>query len=233
VIWHGRYVSNLALPLLIQTEADGCNVALQWLNVLSLKAVSHWDIAQLVPLYVNLSKKSGLELTALRRLLRHAMTNGMFTEKTKNHVAHNSMSRILVEDPKTAAWVDLQTETIFLGGAHQCEALDRWPGSKSKRETGAPIGFHNPGQTSLYEEIKKKPDKIQKFGLAMELFSSGEGYEPDSLVEGYDWSKLGEGTVVDVSYSLILSRGLPKYIRPKNLTIAGGRRKWIRKLRHI
>jgi hypothetical protein len=208
VIWHGRYVSNLALPFLIQTEADGCNVALQWLNVLSLKAVSHWDIAQLVPLageisYVNLSKKSGLELTALRRLLRHAMTNGMFTEKTKDHVAHNSMSRILVEDPKTAAWVDLQTETIFLGGAHQCEALDRWPGSESKRETGASIGFHNPGQTSLYEEIKKKPEKIQKFGLAMELFSSGEGYEPDSLVEGYDWGKLGEGTVVDVSCPLI------------------------------
>jgi hypothetical protein len=153
--------------------------------------------------YVNLSKKSGLELTALRRLLRHAMTNGMFTEKTKDHVAHNSMSRILVEDPKTAAWVDLQTETIFLGGAHQCEALDRWPGSESKRETGASIGFHNPGQTSLYEEIKKKPEKIQKFGLAMELFSSGEGYEPDTLVEGYDWGKLGEGTVVDVSCPLI------------------------------
>jgi hypothetical protein len=89
--------------------------------------VSHWDIAKLVPLdgeisYVDLSKNSGLELTALRRLLRHAMTNGMFTEKTKDHVAHNSMSRILVEDPKTAAWVDLQTETIFPGGAHQCEA---------------------------------------------------------------------------------------------------------------
>jgi hypothetical protein len=168
------------------------------LNALSLKAVSHWDIAKYVPLdgnisHTNLSKKTGLEMTALRRLLRHAMTNGMFYEPTKNHIAHNSMSRILVEDQKTAAWVDLQTEGILLGGAYQCEALDRWSGSESKRETGASIGSHNPGQTSLYEEIKKKPEKIQRFGLAMELFSSGEGYEVRTLwwkvMTGASWEK--------------------------------------------
>lgn len=181
--------------------------------MLSLKAVSHWDIAKQVPLdgnisYVDLSIKCGLELTALRRLLRHAMTNSIFSEPTRDHIAHNSMSRILLEDPKTAAWIDLQTETILLGGANQCEALDLWPGSESKRETGVSIGFHNPGQTSLYEEIKKKPEKIQKFGLAMELFSSGEGYEVSSLVEGYDWAKLGEGTVVDVSCSSFLRNSI-------------------------
>ena len=178
------------------------------MNVLSLKAVSHWNIATLVPSegeisYADLSAKCGLESTALRRLLRHAMTNGMFHEPAKDHIAHNSMSRIFVEDPKTAAWVDLQTETILLGGTYQCEALDRWPNSQSKRETGVSIGFHNPGQTSLYEEVKKTPEKIQKFGLAMELFSYGEGYEVSSLVEGYDWAKLGEGTIVDVSTSVI------------------------------
>jgi hypothetical protein len=128
--------------------------------------VSHWDIVRHVPLdgnisYTDLSEKSGLETAALRRLLRDAMTNGMFYEPTKDCIAHNSMSRILVEDQKTAAWVDLQTEGILLGGAHQCEALDHLPGSESKRETGVSIGFHNPGQTSLYEEIKKKPENIR------------------------------------------------------------------------
>jgi len=103
-------------------------------------------------------------------------------------------------DPRTAAWAELQTETILLGGANNCEALDKWPGSESKRETGVSIGFHNPGQTSLYEEVKKIPDRVQRFGLAMALFSSGDGYEPSSLVEGYDWGKVGGGTVVDVSY---------------------------------
>lgn len=131
--------------------------------------------------------------------MRHAISNGIFHEPVKDFIAHNSMSKILVNDPRTAAWVELQTESILLGGAHHCEALDKWPGSESKRETGVSIGFHNPGQTSLYEEIKKIPERIQRFGLAMELFSSGEGYEPISLVDGYDWAKLGAGTVVDVS----------------------------------
>ena len=140
------------------------------------------------------------------------MTNGMFHEPAKDHIAHNSMSRVLVEDRKTAAWVDLQTETILLGGTYQCEALDRWPGSESKRETGVSIGFHNPGQTSLYEEVKKAPEKIQKFGLAMELFSSGEGYEVSSLIEGYDWGKLGEGTVVDVSTPVIFREHTSSYL---------------------
>ena len=198
--------------------------------MLSLKAVSHWQIAKHVPLegeisYSDLSSKSGLELAALRRLVRHAMTNGIFHELTNDYVSHNSMSRILVEDQKTAAWVDLQTERIFIGGANQCEALDRWPGSESKRETGVSIGFHNPGQTSLYEEVKKKPETIKKFGLAMELFSSGEGYEPSSLLEGYDWGKLGEGTRVDVS-------SLSKVFSNKRLTPTGWGSKWICKLSH-
>lgn len=34
----------------------------------------------------------------------------------------------------------------------------------------------------------------------MALFSSGDGYEPSSLVEGYDWGKVGGGTILDVSY---------------------------------
>jgi hypothetical protein len=68
------------------------------------------------------------------------------------------MSQILIEDKKTAAWVDLQTERISLGGAHECEALEKWPGSGNGRETGVSIGFRNPGQTSLYEEVKKKPE---------------------------------------------------------------------------
>jgi len=126
------------------------------------------------------------------------MTNGLFVEATKDHISHNSMSRVLVEDKKTAAWVYLQSEILMLGGANQCEALDKWPGSGSHRETGISIGFHNPGETSLFEEVKKKPDTIKTFGLAMELFSSGEGYETSSLVYGYDWDRLGEGTVVDV-----------------------------------
>jgi formylmethanofuran dehydrogenase subunit A len=81
--------------------------------------------------------------------------------------------------------------------------------------------------------VKKTPEKIQKFGLAMELFSSGEGYEVGSLVEGYDWAKLGEGTIVDVSTSVIFPQHQFKLSHERELTIAGWGSKWICKFRHI
>jgi hypothetical protein len=56
-----------------------------------------------------------------------------------------------------------------------------------------------PGETSVYEDVAKDPTRTVNFGLAMQFFSSGEGYEVTSLVEGYPWVELGKGTVVDVS----------------------------------
>ena len=37
-----------------------------------------------------------------------------------------------------------------------------------------------------------------RFGSAMKAFTSGTGYELEFLVNGYDWSLIGEGLVVDV-----------------------------------
>jgi hypothetical protein len=38
----------------------------------------------------------------------------------------------------------------------------------------------------------------------MELFSTGEGFDINHLVEGYPWAKFRSGTVVDVSVVLTL-----------------------------
>jgi len=127
------------------------------------------------------------------------MTNGIFYEPGSGFLAHNSMSRILVDDKRTAAWVYLQTEVNFLAAANQCKALERWPGSRNHRETGVSIGFHNPGETSAFDVVRRTPETVVKLGLAMELLASGEGYDPSSLVEGYDWGGLGDGTVANVS----------------------------------
>lgn len=49
---------------------------------------------------------------------------------------------------------------------------------------------------TLNDEVKKKSEMIVQFDFETELFSSGEGY---------DWGRLGNGYVVDVSilYSLL------------------------------
>jgi hypothetical protein len=126
------------------------------------------------------------------------MTSRLFCERD-GKVAHSPTSRLLVEDPNLAAFVDLHTEVAFKSLAHTMDALQKWPDSTNPREVGYSIALGKPGEISMYEDIAKDPTRTVNFGRAMQFFSSGEGYEVTSLVEGYPWAKLGNGTMVDVS----------------------------------
>jgi hypothetical protein len=88
--------------------------------------------------------------------------------------------------------------------AYTMDAMDRWPESKDPRQVGYSMVLGKAGEISMYEDISKDPVRGPKFGKAMELFSSGQGYEVSSLVEGYPWMNLGSGTVVDVGLLCML-----------------------------
>lgn len=204
------------------------------MSVLSLNTISHFDLARLVPLdgeisYAELASKSGMGLVALRQLVRHAITNKIFREPSKDVVAHTPASRLLVEDKKSSALISYLTDTLKLSAAHECDALQRWPGSQSPAETGLSIAVGNPGQTSLYDILKNDVRQKERFSDAMEVWTGGTGFGVEPLVEGYDWGKLAEGTLVDVSVSLALNLGLSKsfrripvvYIRLRHITSSG------------
>jgi len=171
--------------------------------VLPVAAINRWGIAKLVPVdsdisYEELAKATGVSESMLRRILRHAMTSRLFCEKN-GKVAHTPTSKLLVENEYLAAFVDLHTEVAFKSLAHTMDALKRWPDSINPRETGYSIALGKPGEIAVYEDVAKDRVRTVNFGRAMQFFSSGEGYEVTSLVEGYPWGKLGKGTVVDVS----------------------------------
>ncbi|PMD67408.1 S-adenosyl-L-methionine-dependent methyltransferase [Hyaloscypha bicolor E] len=171
-------------------------------HVLPVAAINRWGVAKLVPVhgdisYEELAKATGVSESILRRTLRHAMTSRLFCERN-GRVAHTPTSKLLVENEYLAAFVDLHTEVAFKSLAHTTDALQKWPDSTSPREVGYSIAVGKPGEISVYEDLAKDPARTVNFGRAMQFFSSGEGYEVTSLVEGYPWGKLGKGTVVDV-----------------------------------
>jgi hypothetical protein len=193
--------------------------------VLPVAAINRWGLAKLIPLdgdisYEDLAQKTGVSESILRRILRHAMTSRLFCERNGN-VAHTPTSRLLVEDLNLAAFVDLHTEVGLKSLAHSMDALQKWPDSTSPREVGYSIALGKPGETSVYEDVAKDPTRTVDFGRAMQFFSSGEGYEVTSLVEGYPWAKFGSGTVVDVSLQIVHESD---HIKKK---ILGWRSKWI------
>lgn len=151
--------------------------------------------------YEELSEKCGVSKPTLQRLLRHAMTSRLFAEEN-GQVSHSPSSRLLLEDVRLAAFVDLHTEAAWKSNAHFLDAFERWPDSRDPRQVGYSIATNRPGSASMYEDIQRDPVRATNFARAMELFSSGEGYGAESLIEGFSWGDIGNGTVVDVSAAL-------------------------------
>ncbi len=178
-------------------------LVLQAVHVLPIAAINRWGLAKLVPdagiSYAELAQKTGISESMLQRTLRHAMTARLFRERD-GKVEHTPTSRLLVENENLAAFIDLHTDISFKSLAHTMDALEKWPNSTNPREVGYSIALGKPGETSVYEEVTKDPARAVNFGRAMQFFSSGEGYEVTSLVNGYPWAKLGNGIVVDVSH---------------------------------
>ncbi len=175
---------------------------LQSVNTLSLLFVYSFKIAQAIKVdevitYEELSKRVNVDLINLKRLCRHAMTNHIFHEPSKNHIAHSRVSRILAEDDQMAAWVGLLNEDIWLPMAHALDALRKWPGSQEPNHTGMQIAYQT--EEPFFSIMASSPERLRRHGKAMAAHGTGEGFGVQPLIEGYDWGRLGEGTVVDVS----------------------------------
>jgi hypothetical protein len=116
--------------LLFHMTCHTVETSYQGADSLSLYGVSHYKIAEAIPIheeisYVDLSKKVNLDLTNLRRIVRHATTNHIFHEPRKGYVAHTRTSRLLAEDIKMQAWVAMYVEDLYRPNAYTIEAMDK------------------------------------------------------------------------------------------------------------
>ncbi|KAK0617718.1 hypothetical protein B0T14DRAFT_498681 [Immersiella caudata] len=169
-------------------------------NNLSLHAIWDFDIAREVPLEGTISYE---DLTAkveanndlpigvlnLRRLLRHAMTNRIFCEPVRNHVAHTRSSRLLVEDEPLKSWAGFISNDVWPAVTQAVKAIRKWPASEEPTET--PI---NPAldQSLPWSEFILQDEVFKKrYNLAMQAHGGAAGYAFEYVVRGYDWASLG------------------------------------------
>jgi hypothetical protein len=88
---------------------------LQPINLVTLQTINRFQIAQHVPLdtpisYHDLSALTSVPEPSLKRLLRHAMTNRIFSEPSKDFVSHSPASKLLASDKKLDSWVSFLVE---------------------------------------------------------------------------------------------------------------------------
>ncbi|KAK4124827.1 S-adenosyl-L-methionine-dependent methyltransferase [Parathielavia appendiculata] len=184
----------------------------EFLDVLALTAINHYKIAQLVPIdstitLAELQTKTTLDPINLARLLRMAMTNGIFREPSPGVIAHTAASRVLAEDEDMQAWVGFNGEDIFRASGHVVQALEAHPEATSLTRAGFQFAFDTVDKEPMFATFGKDPARARRMGRAMASLTGGEGYEPFYFVDvergGYDLSEIDAagGTFVDIGGS--------------------------------
>lgn len=134
----------------------------------------------------------------LRRIVRHAITDRVFAEPKKNHVAHTRASRLLLEDEPLKNWVGFMCNDILKPVGNVVDAMRKWPGSEEPNETGVNLAYGH--SSAFYDWLQENEPVRKRYNLAMQAHGGGEGYSAALVVSGYPWAELPEkSTVVDVS----------------------------------
>ncbi|KAK3939455.1 O-methyltransferase [Diplogelasinospora grovesii] len=197
--------------------AQGPRESLRWgtwdfLEVLALQMINHFGIAKLFPAdatitLAELQTKTKLDAINLARLLRMAMTNGIFREPSPGVIAHTAASRLLAEDEALQAWIGFNCEDIFPAAAHVIDAIKTYPEATSLVQTGFCFAFGTVSKEPMFVTFGKDPERARRMGRAMVSLTGGEGYEVSYLVDveggGYDFSEIDAagGTLVDIGGS--------------------------------
>ncbi|CAD6565805.1 MAG: hypothetical protein ASARMPREDX12_006780 [Alectoria sarmentosa] len=168
--------------------------------MLCLQAITRFDIAKKFSAgeqlsYTQLAESTGLNEQLLRRLLRHAMTMRVFSEPSKDFVAHTAASMLLTE-PHMHDWMRTGCEEMWPAATRVMDAVEKWPASQEANETG--FALANDTGSSIYQVVGSDPLRAARFANAMKAYTSSRGFEVSHIIDNYNWDGVGNGLVVDI-----------------------------------
>ncbi|KAI4191315.1 MAG: hypothetical protein LQ348_003536 [Seirophora lacunosa] len=183
------------------------SLATDWL---ALAVLAHWDVFSAVPLdgeisYAHLAAKVGLAEERLRRFIRQAMTNHIFTESRPGFVAHTATSAVPARIPSFRWYIEHNTEDGGPAYPHVIPALEKWGASDQPAKSGFGIAFGldaKDSKDSVFQfvaedgEGEKKGFRMRRIGNAMEGMKGDGAYNVGHAQNGFDWASLGDDAIV-------------------------------------
>ncbi|ESK87498.1 hypothetical protein Moror_10910 [Moniliophthora roreri MCA 2997] len=179
----------------------------------------------------DIAARNGTHPGKLGRILRLLATEHIFKEVSPDVFANNRISSV-VDTYKSVAEIQANpkdkhvgtsgmaaiathfTDEAFKASAFMAEGVTR-PGyalSDDPTKTAFNIAFQTDMSVFPWYELPENQDRLRTFGLAME--GGKNMFNPQAILEGFDWSTISGGTVVDVgggigSQSLIVAKAFP------------------------
>lgn len=130
-------------------------------------------------------------------------TVGFLTEPLKGHVGHSAVSAIILRNPEVAAAPLFTFMSVPQSAINLYEALLLDPSGQDPDACPFRVTNKNPEgkPEGIWDRLKRTPEENKLFMTTMKFFSKRTAYGAMHLVNGYDWSALQSGVVVDVSRS--------------------------------
>lgn len=145
--------------------------------------------------FADVAAKCEVDEESMCRILRHAITNHLFSEPREGYIAHTAISKALVEVPMLHEWVTVACDEMCPPTSKLVDALIKWPGSTEPNETA--FNLATGSQESFFQDLSHSPERAENFSKAMALFKLMPGFEPGLITEAALWQSV-TGTVVDV-----------------------------------
>lgn len=167
-----------------------------------MRYICHFNVPDFIPEtgeieYLCLANECGVDPVQLKQNLRFAMTNRVFYEPTPKTVAHTIGSRLLKQGHPMRPSVQWLTEDCAPMIAHQIDAIEKW-GHGSQEPNQTAVNFAYGGNGPFYDFISSDPNRERRFGAAIQAVAQQPASSYIHIQNGFDWSSLGHGTVIDV-----------------------------------
>ncbi|EPE32484.1 S-adenosyl-L-methionine-dependent methyltransferase [Glarea lozoyensis ATCC 20868] len=187
-------------------------------DLASLHIIHDFEIAKLIPTKgtVTISELAStcgiIPRVHLRRILRHAMTNRIFTEPVSESVSHTVISSRLAHDPMMRATVGMLADEMFPAAACLSSAMRNY--GTSLKATDTAWALANNAHRPMVEELEAEHlERAVQFAAFMKYnWSVQQPLQP--LIDNFDWAALGAQHIVDVGggmghASIALAKAFP------------------------
>ena len=155
--------------------------------------------------------KVNLPEERVRRFIRQAMTNHIFTESRPGFVAHTATSAAPIKFPLLKPYIGFQSEECCLASLKVIEAMQKYGASEepAKSGYGVAMGLNpNDDKDCVFRFVQEdgegeaKGFRLKRIGEAMECMKGYGPYHVRHVQRGFDWASLGTATIVDVSLEI-------------------------------
>lgn len=161
---------------------------------MSLRVIYHYGLAQAVPTegtasYDEIAEKSGLIKPLLFRILRCAMSNGIFDEDDNGRVRHTAASRAIATNEGFRALLGLELVELGPASTKQIQTWEKY-GQDVGEPTQSAFSMYNETDQSLYGVLAADPERAKRFDAAMRFSTKDESWDLRHMLRAFDWASL-------------------------------------------